>query len=179
MENGRPPFRPLAPSTDPGQAFRENCTMNAMMSGAAGGAMGLVLGAVLMPFSASAQMDAEANKPLRQQIRTGVREMGVQSKSWGKSLMMIGAIFSCTECFVEKARGRHDRWNAVGGGCITGGILAANGARPASHASPPGRSVAADLLRCAARSRAAGDGDRLRGLRRLLLCDRRARLRSV
>ena len=37
---------------------------------------------------------------------------------------VIGAVFSCTECFVEKARGRTDRWNPVVGGCITGAVLA-------------------------------------------------------
>ena len=53
-----------------------------------------------------------------------MKEMGSQSKSWGKNLMVIGAVFSCSECFVEKSRGRSDRWNAVYGGCITGAVLA-------------------------------------------------------
>ena len=98
--------------------------MNALISGAAGGVMGLALGAVLFPFSNSQQAVETENLPMREQVRRGMKEMGSQSKSWGKNLMVIGAVFSCSECFVEKSRGRSDRWNAVYGGCITGAVLA-------------------------------------------------------
>mmetsp|Transcript_16526 Transcript_16526/g.35426 ORF Transcript_16526/g.35426 Transcript_16526/m.35426 type:complete len:93 (+) Transcript_16526:1-279(+) len=63
---------------------------------------------------------------MKEQMRRGMKEVGTQSRSWGKNLLVIGAVFSCTECFVEKTRGRSDKWNAIGGGCLTGGILAAS-----------------------------------------------------
>ena len=103
--------------------------MQAIISGGAGGALGLLLGAVLAPFQSNiASMESE-NLPMREQFRRGMKEMGTQSRSWGKNLMVIGAVFSCSECFVEKTRGRTDRWNPIFGGCLTGGILAA-GAGP-------------------------------------------------
>jgi len=114
------------PPGEPGQAARESCTMQAIISGAVGGGAGLVLGAILAPFNSNvANMEVD-NLPMREQFRRGFREMGNQSKSWGKNLMVIGAVFSCSECFVEKTRARSDRWNPIFGGCITGGVLAAN-----------------------------------------------------
>ena len=115
------------PPQDPGAASKESCTMQAIISGVVGGGAGLVLGAILAPFQSNvANMETES-LPMREQFRRGFREMGTQSKSWGKNLMVIGAVFSCSECFVEKTRGRTDRWNPILGGCITGGALAANG----------------------------------------------------
>lgn len=101
--------------------------MQAIISGVVGGGAGLVLGAVLAPFNSSLSTLETEGLPLKEQFRRGAREMGNQSKSWGKNLMVIGAVFSCSECFVEKTRARHDRWNPIFGGCITGGVLAASG----------------------------------------------------
>lgn len=118
-------FTPLPPPQDPSAALRESCTMQAIISGGVGGVAGLALGAILAPFNSSAHLESE-NLPVREQFRKGIKDMGVQSRSWGKNLMVIGAVFSCSECFVEKTRGSSDRWNAIGGGCITGGVLAAS-----------------------------------------------------
>ncbi|EOD21736.1 hypothetical protein EMIHUDRAFT_101568 [Emiliania huxleyi CCMP1516] len=111
---------PWQPPVEPGQAFRESCTMQAIVSGVVGGGAGLVLGAVLTPLNSQLQQETE-HLPLREQMRRGVREMGSQSRSWGKNLLVIGAVFSVSECFVEKSRGRVC--------CLTGGVLAA-GAGP-------------------------------------------------
>ena len=79
------------PPGEPGQAARESCTMQAIISGAVGGGAGLVLGAILAPFNSNvANMEVD-NLPMREQFRRGFREMGNQSKSWGKNLMVIGA----------------------------------------------------------------------------------------
>lgn len=116
-----------SPPLDPGAAGRENCTMQAIISGVVGGGAGMVLGLVLAPFNSNVSNMEVDNLPMREQFRRGFREMGSQSRSWGKNLMVIGAVFSCSECFVEKTRARTDRWNPIIGGCITGGVLAANG----------------------------------------------------
>eukprot|EP00965_Chrysotila_dentata_P192913 6175440-Pleurochrysis_carterae.AAC.4 len=124
-------FTPMPPPQEPGAAARESCTMQAIISGVVGGAAGMVLGAVLTPFNSSMQQLETENLPMKEQMRRGMKEVGTQSRSWGKNLLVIGAVFSCTECFVEKTRGRSDKWNAIGGGCLTGGILAAsNGTAP-------------------------------------------------
>ena len=187
------PFVPWLPPSEPGAALRESCTMQAMIAGGAGGVFGLALGAVLAPFNSSVSTLEDSNLPMREQFRRGMKEIGTQSRSWGKSLMVIGAVFSCSECFVEKTRGRTDRWNPIIGGCITGGALAVNGAHaprpsrcPMPHIAPPvPRAIPSSLTHPAARhvpvlrnSWAAGDGDRLRWFRRLLCCDRRDRLRG-
>ena len=117
-------WRPLDPPAEVGAAARESCTMTALMSGVVGGGCGLVLGAVLVPFGSALQTEEFNNLPLKQQFRRGMQEVGSSSRSWGKNLAVIGAVFSCTECFVEKARGRSDKWNPVAGGCITGAVLA-------------------------------------------------------
>ena len=61
-------WQPLAPPAEPGAAARESCTMNAIISGAAGGVMGLALGAVLFPFSNSQQVVETENLPMREQV---------------------------------------------------------------------------------------------------------------
>ena len=114
------------PPIEPGQAQRESCTMQAIQQGAAGGVLGMLLGAVLAPFSSNVTNLENTDLPMREQFRRGGREIAAQSRSWGKNLLVIGAVFSCSECFVEKTRGRHDRWNPIVGGCVTGGILAAS-----------------------------------------------------
>jgi len=100
--------------------------MQAIISGAVGGAAGMVLGAFLAPFQSNIATMETDNMPIKDQFRYGMREIGAQSRSWGKNLLVIGAVFSCSECFVEKARGRTDRWNPIYGGCITGAALAAS-----------------------------------------------------
>ena len=124
-------FSVWRPPIEPGQAAKESCTMQAIIAGVVGGGAGMVLGAVLAPFNSSVTNLENSDLPMREQFRRGGREIAAQSRSWGKNLLVIGGVFSCSECFVEKARGRHDRWNPIFGGCITGGILAASGRRRA------------------------------------------------
>ena len=39
---------------------------------------------------------------------------------------MMGAMFAGAECVIEKARAKHDIYNAVGAGCAAGAALAAS-----------------------------------------------------
>lgn len=63
--------------------------------------------------------------PVREQLRTGLKDMGRSSYSSAKNFGMVGAIFSGVECCIEGLRARNDLGNGVAAGCITGGLLAA------------------------------------------------------
>jgi len=115
------------PPRDTTQAGRENCVMQSIIAGMAGGVLGLGLGVILAPFQSNVQSMEASDLPMREQMRRGAREMASQSRSWGKNLMTIGAVFSVSECIVEKSRGRKDRWNPILGGCVCGAVLAAPG----------------------------------------------------
>ncbi|KAJ7537468.1 hypothetical protein O6H91_11G006600 [Diphasiastrum complanatum] len=80
--------------------------------------MGLLFGALDNPIHAE-EMTA------RQQFVYAAKQMG--SKSWhmAKTFAVMGAVFSGTECVVEKARAKHDTTNTVVAGCVTGGLLSA------------------------------------------------------
>ena len=101
------------PPRDTTQAGRENCVMQSIIAGMAGGVLGLGLGVILAPFQSNVQSMEASDLPMREQMRRGAREMASQSRSWGKNLMTIGAVFSVSECIVEKSRGRKDRWNPI------------------------------------------------------------------
>jgi hypothetical protein len=179
------------PPIEPGQASRESCTTQAIISGAVGGVAGAALGAVLAPFQSNVTALENQDLPMKEQMRRGMREIGSQSRSWGRNLMVVGAVFQCSECFVAKARGSHDRWNPIYGGCVTGGVLASSGARrsalrlaPASNPACPPNALAHDSRCCRpvllrAHSRTAGHGHGMRRIRPLLGSDRRDGLWAV
>ena len=125
------PFTPWQPPQEQGAAAKESCTMQAIISGSVGGVAGFALGTLLAPFQSQAASIEAQELPMREQFRRGLNHMGSQGRSWGKNFAVIGAVFSCSECFIEKGRGRTDRWNPIFGGCVTGAILAHSGARAA------------------------------------------------
>mmetsp|Transcript_5350 Transcript_5350/g.8301 ORF Transcript_5350/g.8301 Transcript_5350/m.8301 type:complete len:298 (+) Transcript_5350:25-918(+) len=48
------------------------------------------------------------------------------SWSWAKNFGIVGGLFALSECAIEKFRAKHDIYNPVAAGCITGGTLAAS-----------------------------------------------------
>ncbi len=62
---------------------------------------------------------------VRQQLRSGLKDMGRASFSSAKNFGLVGAIFSGTECCIEGLRAKNDAYNGIASGCMTGGILAA------------------------------------------------------
>ncbi|KAM5441729.1 Mitochondrial import inner membrane translocase subunit tim22 [Microsporum ferrugineum] len=63
--------------------------------------------------------------PVREQLRRGFKDMGSRSYSSAKNFMVVGALFSGTECCIEGLRAKNDLANGIAAGCITGGILGA------------------------------------------------------
>ncbi|KAF2091063.1 mitochondrial import inner membrane translocase, subunit Tim17/22 [Saccharata proteae CBS 121410] len=115
--------------TEQMQNGMESCAVKTIMSGVAGAGMGALFGLFMSsmrydnPISATGQEIAKL--PLRQQLRSGFKEMGRASYSSGKNFGLIGAVFSGTECCIEGLRAKNDLYNGVAAGCITGGALAA------------------------------------------------------
>lgn len=73
----------------------------------------------------TAQGQAIAKLPMKEQLRKGFKDMGQRSWSSAKNFGKVGAIFAGTECAIEGFRGKNVLSNGVAAGCITGGVLAA------------------------------------------------------
>jgi import inner membrane translocase subunit TIM22 len=64
-------------------------------------------------------------------VREVLRATALSTKqrcvSYSKGFGAMGALFAGSECVIEKARAKHDIYNAVYAGCAAGGALAASG----------------------------------------------------
>lgn len=101
--------------------------------------MGLLMGVFLGAMSdATPPVTVIAGKdvpqaPFREQMRVVLRATGEKSLYWCRNFAFITGVFGGSECLVEKYRGKHDVWNSVASGCITGAALQAkNGPQAAA-----------------------------------------------
>lgn len=96
-----------------------------------GGVMGLLMGVFLGAMSdATPPVQFIAGKevptqPLRDQMKLTLRATANKSLYWCKNFAFITGVFGGSECLVEKYRGKHDVWNSVVSGCLTGAALQA------------------------------------------------------
>lgn len=96
-----------------------------------GGVMGLLMGVFLGAMSdATPPVTIIAGRdvpqaPLREQMKVTMRATAEKSMYWCKNFAFITGVFGGSECLVEKFRGKHDMWNSVASGCITGAALQA------------------------------------------------------
>eukprot|EP00591_Stephanopyxis_turris_P009902 CAMPEP_0195518744 /NCGR_PEP_ID=MMETSP0794_2-20130614/13590_1 /TAXON_ID=515487 /ORGANISM="Stephanopyxis turris, Strain CCMP 815" /LENGTH=241 /DNA_ID=CAMNT_0040647765 /DNA_START=105 /DNA_END=830 /DNA_ORIENTATION=+ len=109
----------------------ESCGGKAAMGIFGGGCMGLLLGVFLgamsdmnPPLSVINGKDVPT-APLKEQMRTSFRATAEKSMYWCRNFAFITGVFGGSECLVEKFRGKHDQWNPVLSGCITGASLQA------------------------------------------------------
>lgn len=63
--------------------------------------------------------------PFKEQARVVFRATWEKSLYWCRSFAFITGVFGGSECLVEKFRGKHDVWNPVLSGCVTGAALQA------------------------------------------------------
>jgi import inner membrane translocase subunit TIM22 len=63
--------------------------------------------------------------PLRQHLREGLLEMKSRALSQGKTFAIVGGLYSCVECALERVRGKKDMKGAIVSGFVTGAALAA------------------------------------------------------
>lgn len=101
----------------------ESCLFKAAISGTAGGAMGLMFGLFFGGYSNAVDKAVEMQGSAGLKLRVGFREAAKAMRSYARSFAMFGVVFSGSECTVEKIRARHDIWNSIVGGCVTGAVM--------------------------------------------------------
>jgi import inner membrane translocase subunit TIM22 len=109
----------------------DSCGGKAAIGVFGGGMMGLVMGVFLGALSDATPPVQIINgkdvptAPMREQIKVTFRATADKSLYWCKNFAFITGVFGGSECLVEKYRGKHDVWNSVASGCITGAALQA------------------------------------------------------
>ncbi|WPK23851.1 hypothetical protein PUMCH_001101 [Australozyma saopauloensis] len=106
----------------------QSCPGKTVMAGGSG----FVLGGFFGLFMASMAYDVPVGNnaanhiselPFKQQMKLQFSDMGKRSLSSAKNFGYIGMIYSGVECSVESFRAKHDIYNGVVAGCITGAGL--------------------------------------------------------
>lgn len=111
----------------------ESCMFKAALSGTAGGVMGLLFGLFFGGYSQAVDKAVEMEGSAALKLRVGMKEAGRAMSSYAKSFAMFGLVFSGAECTVEKVRARHDIWNSIIGGCVTGAVMSSQPRQSIPH----------------------------------------------
>lgn len=111
----------------------ETCMFKAALSGTAGGVMGLLFGLFFGGYSQAVDKAVEMEGPAALKLRVGMREAAKAMGSYAKSFAMFGVVFSGAECTVEKVRAKHDIWNSIIGGCVTGAVMSSQPRQSIPH----------------------------------------------
>jgi mitochondrial import inner membrane translocase subunit TIM22 len=131
---GNAPFRPLwkvpegvqkpPPWLQAVNSATESCLFKGALSATAGSVLGVGFGLFFGGYANAVDKAVELQGPTSAKLRVGFREAGLSMRSYAKQFAIFGAVFSTSECTVEKIRARHDLYNSVIAGCATGAILA-------------------------------------------------------
>ena len=109
----------------------ESCGSKAAIGVIGGGVMGLLMGVFMgaltdmTPPVTMIEGKEVPQAPLKEQMRTTLRATADKSLYWCRNFAFITGVFGGSECLVEKYRGKHDVWNAVVSGCVTGAAMQA------------------------------------------------------
>jgi len=132
-----PYFQTWYPSAGPTEVPQDygwltnSCGGKAAIGVFGGGVMGLLMGVFLGAMSdATPPVTVIGGKevpqaPLKEQMKLTLRATAEKSIFWCRNFAFITGVFSGSECLVEKYRGKHDIFNPVISGCITGAALQA------------------------------------------------------
>lgn len=138
-------FRPIWPPAPPEglqkppvwiravNSATESCLFKGALSATAGSVLGLGFGLFFGGYANAVDKAVELQGPTSAKLRVGFREAGIAMRSYAKHFAIFGAVFSTSECTVEKVRARHDLYNSVIAGCATGAILASQPTQTISH----------------------------------------------
>jgi len=120
--------------------LQNSCGGRAAVGVFGGGVMGLLMGVFMGALSDNQSTVQVAGgkdvpqAPLKEQVRYTMRTTAEKSMYWCRNFAFITGVFGGSECLVEKFRGKHDMWNPVVSGCITGAALQA-------HAGPQAAAI--------------------------------------
>lgn len=71
--------------------------------------------------------EAYRDLKFKQQLKHVGGEMGKRAYTMSKQFAYMSTIFAFSECAIEGYRAKHDTYNPIAAGCVTGGILAIAG----------------------------------------------------
>lgn len=109
--------------------FSESCFTKTAFSGVAGFGFGAFWGLFTAAMDVGQPLHPGLDpfdKPQytnKQKILEFYKQTATKTWFMAKTFAGVGMIFSAVECTVEKVRGRHDLYNPLISGCITGGAL--------------------------------------------------------
>ena len=128
-----PPMRPGGGSAmvqmDP-FGFTESCLMKPLMTVPLGFVMGAAFGVFMGSWEGISPpvllpgVPMPPAKPMVEEFRATGRQMGRKARNWSRNFAVITAIFSGTECVLERIRAEDDMWNSISAGFISGAVLA-------------------------------------------------------
>jgi import inner membrane translocase subunit TIM22 len=132
-----PYFQPWYATSGPNELppdfgwISSSCGGKAAIGVFGGGVMGLLMGVFLGAMSDAQPPVTVINgkdvpePPMKEQLRVTARATAQKSMYWCRNFAFITGVFGGSECLVEKYRGKHDVWNSVFSGCITGAAIQA------------------------------------------------------
>jgi len=108
--------------------FNDSCIVRFFLAGIGGAVLGAGMGVLFGGMGEMQVPEPNAPKiPISQHMKTYAKNALQSGKSWGKGMATFGAVYSTSECAVEKMRAKHDVYNAGYAGCFTGAALAYKG----------------------------------------------------
>lgn len=108
--------------------FMQSCPGKTTMAGVSGFALGGFFGLFMASMAYDVPVGGNAAShiselPFKQQMKLQFSDMGRRAYSSAKNFGYIGMVYSGVECSIESLRAKHDIYNGVSAGCITGAGL--------------------------------------------------------
>lgn len=108
------------------------CPGKTVIAGGSGFALGGFFGLFMALMAYDVPIGTNAVKhisdlPFKEQMKFQFRDMGNRMYSSAKNFGYIGMVYLGVECSIESLRAKHDIYNGVSAGCITGAGLSIKG----------------------------------------------------
>lgn len=108
--------------------FMQSCPGKTAMAGGSGFFLGGFFGLFMASMAYDVPVGSNAAShiselPFKQQMKLQFTDMGRRSLNSAKNFGYIGMVYSGVECSIESLRAKHDIYNGISAGCITGAGL--------------------------------------------------------